>query len=366
MPRILWKPLVAVLSLWVVLLLLEIFVRVNPRGLLPNVRDSYEHLSQEDLHPIEYDSTLGWVPRPGRYDYVWPGRTLHVLPNRIRSNGGVTPDGPSILAVGDSFTFGDWVSDHETWPAYLELLLSARVYNGGVSSYGLDQTVLRAELLIPKLSPSLIVVSLIQDDIDRTTVSVRSNAAKPFFRHDERGNIYLDPAPLPAWSADRSARANWLFRSSALLRLLGGLTAPRVQEHQQGIDVSCSLMLRLAALQERLSLPILVLAQQEHNLERGRLLPVQTCATAVGLEVIDTYPVLVESRRTSRSRFDSLFDAHMTPKGNALIASVVHDYLVGRKLRSGLQRSLVCTALRSNFLRRLTQIHTQGTTFRGA
>ena len=59
--------------------------------------------------------------------------------------GGTTPDGSVILAVGDSFTFGDEVKDDETWPAHLQQLLGRRVLNAGVSGYGFDQIVLRAE-----------------------------------------------------------------------------------------------------------------------------------------------------------------------------------------------------------------------------
>ena len=73
----------------------------------------------------------------------------------------VTADSrPTILAVGDSCTYGDEVSDNETWPAYLEAEMGTRVWNAGVFGYGLDQAVLRAEVLLPKLKPDILIVGL--------------------------------------------------------------------------------------------------------------------------------------------------------------------------------------------------------------
>ena len=43
---------------------------------------------------------------------------------------------------------GDEVDDREAWPAQLQGLLGRRVVNGGVTGYGLDQMVLRAERFV--------------------------------------------------------------------------------------------------------------------------------------------------------------------------------------------------------------------------
>jgi hypothetical protein len=52
----------------------------------------------------------------------------------------------AVLVVGDSFTFGDQVSDDETWPACLEATLHRGVDNGGVFGYGAAQALRRALL----------------------------------------------------------------------------------------------------------------------------------------------------------------------------------------------------------------------------
>ena len=67
-----------------------------------------------------------------------------------------------ILAVGDSFTFGDRVSDHETWPAQLERLTGRQVLNAGVFGYGVDQAYLRAVALLETYDTDLVVLALIK------------------------------------------------------------------------------------------------------------------------------------------------------------------------------------------------------------
>ena len=72
-------------------------------------------------------------------------------PTACAATGEQASPGAPILAVGDSFTFGDEVNDGQTWPAQLQLLTGRRVLNGGVSGYGFDQIVLRAEQLAAKI-----------------------------------------------------------------------------------------------------------------------------------------------------------------------------------------------------------------------
>jgi hypothetical protein len=229
--------------------------------------------------------------------------------------------------VGDSFTFGDWVADTETWPAYLERMLGVKVYNAGVSSYGFDQTVLRLERLIPQLKPTIVIASLIEDDISRTEVSSRSNAAKPFFRI-ENGGLLLDPEPLLPFPKDDRESIRALLKSSALLRLVfRRWLYPEIKEHDDGLAVSCALTRRLAEIQHRYAVPILLLAQMDEELHRHALLRLQRCAEGAGLEVIDTYPALAEVRDASPERWELCWNGHMTAAGNRIVAKIVYDYV---------------------------------------
>lgn len=325
MPSPLPRRLALAAALWLALPLgaAELLARWNPGDVFGVDRDSYGHLSEEDVHPIDFDPQLGWVPRPGSYPSVWPGADVTINASRLRSNGSHHPRsaGGPILAVGDSFTFGDQVSDHETWPAYLEQALDRRVLNGGVSSYGFDQTVLRAERLVDRFDPALVVVSLIDDDVPRASTSTRSGAGKPLFWWVD-GELVLDPAPLVPWG--EAARWRGLAHRSALLKRLLSPWLYAVQDaHEDEVAVCCALMDRLATLPA----PLVILAQYERNLRREQLRPVLDCARRAGLPVVDTYDALAAAQERAPDEFDALFEVHMTPAGNKLVAAVVAEHL---------------------------------------
>ena len=100
------------------LLILEVSLRAfhNEWGYI-NFRD--RDALFENKSPATFDSELGWLPKQG----VWsafapgtqitePGAVVTILEDGIRSNGSgqVVNTTESILAVGDSFTFGSQVS----------------------------------------------------------------------------------------------------------------------------------------------------------------------------------------------------------------------------------------------------------------
>lgn len=323
-PRAKFTLKIIIATVLVPLVIVELVVRLNPIGIFGSAGDPYHHLRDEDLHPIEFDSDLGWVPRPGQYDDVWPGKALSISSDGLRSNGARfgRNRSPSILAAGDSFTFGDLVADSETWPAYLEQMLGATTYNAGVSSYGFDQTVLRVEKLVPKLLPTVVIVGVINDDIRRTTVSSRSNATKPFFRL-VNGALALDSEPLQPFPGDARVSLRLLLRRSAISRLLyRRWLSPEVKQHEDGVGVSCALTRRLAQLKKRYEVPVLLLAQMDEALGRRDLVQLQRCAEDAGLDVIDTYWVL----KNYKTR-DDLWRVHMTAAGNRVVAGIVYRYL---------------------------------------
>jgi GDSL-like lipase/acylhydrolase family protein len=121
------------------------------------------------------DPITGYSPADGAFVIREPGWNNAMLTIRkgVRVNRNIprsSPDG-AILAVGDSFVFGDQVSDNETWPSILERRLNRRVVNGGVPGYGTVQAVLRAEHLLKAEPYSLVILSiLVNVDLSRDRV----------------------------------------------------------------------------------------------------------------------------------------------------------------------------------------------------
>jgi len=100
-------------------------------------------------------------------------RSLHNFAN--------DPDKYQIMIVGDSFTFGDEISDEITWPHLLEAKnKKLNVLNMGGSGYGPDQMLLVLQQQAPRYKPDLIIVAFISDDLNRSMIGFR-DFKKPKF-----------------------------------------------------------------------------------------------------------------------------------------------------------------------------------------
>ena len=112
---------------------------------------------------LTMDPITGYSPADGTFViHEWNDATITIRQG-VRVNPNFTPPSAegAILAVGNSFVFGDEVSDNETWLAILEQRINRRVVNGGVAGYGTAQAVLRAEQLLKTEPYSLVILSIL-------------------------------------------------------------------------------------------------------------------------------------------------------------------------------------------------------------
>lgn len=253
-------------------------------------------------------------------------------------------DGPPVLATGDSYTYGEDVDRLDSWPAILQGILHRPVLNGGVSAYGLDQTVLRTEVLAESHRPTAIVVSFIADDIWRLDMARVWGRNKPFFTLAGDGSLVLHPATfLPAQLSIWQRALGW---SVLLQTVIGRLswhdewTSDDVRALPAGTGerLVCPLMRRLAGI----GVPTLVVVQYEptiwrkgdatYNANQIRLSRlVEDCAGKAGLATFDTYDVVEAGVR--RDGLTAIYGPqHHTPDGNRLIADAVASELAKRNM----------------------------------
>jgi hypothetical protein len=315
-------------------------------------------------YPAAHDPKLGWVPKAGSVGTanIW-GTEVRILENTTRANGLTTnpavPERPVTVAVGDSFTFGDEVSDHDTWPAVLERLTGMRTINGGVFGYGVDQSALRARALINDFAPRLIIFSLIHDDIQRTQLAERTSVKKPYFilRED---NLILRGVPVPPIDTYRQGQAatevlKELASRSLLIHEVMRRAAPEwwahgrwseKKVHGDGNAVSCRLITTLADDTKAAGIDFLVLVQyskfeilNQSSLEGiDRLI---ACLAPHGIAVLDLRQYLRAVAACDQARFDAFYKqrGHMSGAGNAFTAKMLQR-AIALKEGDGWKKSL--------------------------
>ncbi|MBL8755449.1 MAG: hypothetical protein JNK15_19265 [Planctomycetes bacterium] len=292
-------------------------------------------------YPSAYDPQLGYVPRAGfaSGENRW-GTQVSIGERGLRSNtfGGGNPTVSStsmrgVLAVGDSFTFGDQVSDHETWPARLEHHLQRPVWNGGVFGYSFTQTVLRAEALLPTLPVDTLVVGLIPDDLKRCEMSRRYTEVPWYDLVD--GALVLKNVPVP--DSDRSELDRQYVRKalgySALADLVFWNACPEWWVGQQrevyvhargtGVVIATKLLERLAATCRSRPIRLLVVLQdvatpQDWSIADGQAFV--KVAKELGVPCLDLQSEFAALAATDPSLRTKWFAGHMTAAGNAWVA----------------------------------------------
>ena len=293
-----------------------------------------------------HDPRLGFVGRPGYRsgdgELGYDARGLRLTP----APEGVTLAEPPILVVGDSFAHGDEVRDDESWPARLQGLIGRRVVNAAMSGYGIDQMVLRAEIVAREARPAAIILSFISDDVRRAEMKRVWGASKPYFEWVNgqlvERNVPVPPHPDPEQTLDVWQR---LFGWSVLLdRVLDALgwkyewvvDYARVAPRHEGERLACPLFKRLAAI----GVPVLVVAEYDPYHWQDEAWRAETrriddavlaCASAASLATLDLFPAIDEGVR--RQGLWTIYRrAHPAPAGTALAARRIAAELEARHI----------------------------------
>lgn len=293
-------------------------------------------------YPGQYDATLGWAPIPGAIKRmsVW-GTILTILGDGTRSNGPAEDSDTEILAVGDSYTFGDGVSDDGTWPAALSRALHSNVVNGGVYAYGMDQIALRAEQLMERHHPQFLIVSFLPQSIERCEYADEANMPKPYFIL-EGGELAIRNQPVPFSPPAQMDPIRALFGRSHLANYVMARAEPRWwfqggQERRriskEGVATAIRLVERLARRASSDTVTLVFLAQYDGDLRFGEISkPVVDRARGLRLATVDLLVDLERIRSEDPGRFNNLYNrvnAHMTREGNAYTAEKLAEVISG-------------------------------------
>jgi len=304
-----------------------------------------------------YDAETGWVQAPnynrklGAFVFTTGAYGVRMPTEQIRP----LPEG-AVLVVGDSFAVGSEVPNRSSWPAQLEKMIGRPVINAAVGGFAPDQTVLRAEELVPRLRPRVLLMELAAHFSMVTSYSVFSGAPKPYFTIENGALVRQnDPVPRRAASVSDIGWLRGIFGYSylayfAMIRtnslqwwVAGDLQYKREYDNDEALQVTCLLVKRLAALRDQYGIRVGIVVEHGGPFALDPALPwyakrVDDCAMDQKLELVDAFDALhaIYEKKGLEAYFrlwimhdNNRAYGHMSDEGNRLIASLVATKFFG-------------------------------------
>ncbi len=172
-----------------------------------------------------YHPTRGWALRPNlRHWPVFDNKFLSSNSKGLRGRAEHEYEKPRgvtrALVFGDSFTFGEDVSDDDTYAAWLQKLHgpNLEVLNFGVHGYGHDQMLVYLQEEGIRYHPDIVILGFVDWDMERNLLDFR-DYAKPRFDLGRDGlTLRNTPVPRPQ---DVLAAERYHSRFLDLLSIVG-------------------------------------------------------------------------------------------------------------------------------------------------
>lgn len=188
---------------------------VDTTALSDKARRGIEAMLADKSYHV-FDKDIGWVPRPG---HSWLTYTVNEQGVRATREHPETPPDPAkrILCLGDSFTFGHEVDDHETYPHHGEQLRPGTEWiNLGINGSGLTQALLHYRKSGRRFGGKYVVIGFMTNNSKRTVNCFRpfvspNDAATPFtqpFAKFVDGRFSIEPNPYQDTAAYRRLLAD--------------------------------------------------------------------------------------------------------------------------------------------------------------
>jgi len=300
-------------------------------------QDFSERLETKFLGLTQFDPDLGYAPAPG-FDGVisaqgWDNAKVTIDANGFRVSNETPPATQAdILVVGDSFTFGDQVSNGETWAACVERKLERKVDNGGVFGFGAAQSFKRATLELQERDYNTLVVSiLVGGDLERDQMNYRIGFPRPAVISTATGVGFApvsDPktpgtryAPKPPRRVLVFFYENSLIAATFMDRFISveNMTGDRLQTmHPQAASIEEIARFVVAGLADALVEEKILLLQYREDLKRGQVVDerdmlIRLAAEFPDLTVVDPYDTLASYDAAE------IWNEHHNPKGNEVI-----------------------------------------------
>lgn len=182
-----------------------------------------------------YDRLLGWNPRANLKNHdIGSGAFLSTNSQGIRGTKEYSTEKVGntlrIITLGDSFTFGEEVSDNQTFSSFLERKIPGiEVINLGVGGFGHDQMLLKLETEGIKYHPDIVILGFLGTDMERNILSFR-DYSKPTFTLN-KNNLEIKNNTIPPVS-ELLIKENFKLKLIDLISLVNSTISEKQKEEE--------------------------------------------------------------------------------------------------------------------------------------
>jgi lysophospholipase L1-like esterase len=160
-----------------------------------------------------FDLTKGWRSKAGirNMKVFREGKILNTNAEGFRGARDFSLQKDSgktrIVLIGDSFTFGEIVSDDESFAALLQREFpNTEILNLGIHGYGHDQMLIHLRESGLRYHPDIVILGYIAADQSRNLVDFRSYAKPRFVLDGDSLRLTGTPVPTP----EETLRTDWM------------------------------------------------------------------------------------------------------------------------------------------------------------
>jgi lysophospholipase L1-like esterase len=318
--------------------------------------------SRYDYSPTGYGDL---VANQDGYWEIWFHRPYHVQTNSIGLRNTEEPSDKAfrILAVGDSQTFGPYLANEDTWPAWAENYLrqksgrvgAVQVFNAGIAGYSLADEVAYLRDKGVNFKPHLVLLAA----TERTFFSLRYEIAHQLRRPTSAPRSHFS-ATLKA-VGDRSALLALADQIKARIKIaavgvdvhrggdklaMASAAVPPEPSRQAMVARSAELLSELVALLERHGIRHgVIFIPSAGALGRGETSEPESDVRAIARQAGTPYLDLTPHFHAQPDAFGRMYllqrdvasgglvgNAHLSREGNAVIGKAVADWLVESNL----------------------------------
>ena len=302
------------------------------RGWIEKHKKSKDFIYSFDL----YDPVTGWRTQPDIRDKkLWEDKRLNTNDRGLRGTRNYNYEKPEdttrILVLGDSFTFGEEVSDNETWPFYMQQLLPhTEVINMGVHGFGHDQMLLQLKEEGVKYQPDIVILGYLIEDMHRNMLAFRDFAKPKYVVKNNQLKLTNSPVPTP----EEVLKWDWLRpRILDLWSFIHYRTtkANGAYDKQEKLVTAHLLKEIVKTVKETGAIPVIAyLPYGTESVNMEPIIPGETFLfeTCEKFELPNCFSVrpLFQERTKAGAKFRTEY--HWRPLGHKTVAEAVKNYLV--------------------------------------